>query len=820
MKTKWLMIPKALALIMLVGCTASPTSVPTPTPTARSVLAETTPTLTPVASATPFPTEPPTASPLPSPTPVPSPTVADATPTPVPTASPSPSPTATSHPTPTSTPSPTPPPADPFALISQDNLFAFLEDLTAIQAYSGWRNSATEGEAEALDYVVATLGDFEYLQELGLSLERQSFHVFLGTELWETRLWLSVGGQEIEVPADGLRGPRDEVAQALRFDSDGTLNDAERDPVVVKGQVVLIRSADEIRALGQTDLQGKVVFLDYAVVDRVVRGTNQAVGVAWELLAKEPAGLVLVTQFSNQIGQSHGAFVGDVSALNWVETDSAPPTLYVRLEDLAPAGIESWDDLTRIEAAHLTWDADVFSPATSGNLVARIPGQDSSQAVILSAHIDSPNGPGAMDDGSGSVILLEVARVLNAARLRPSADLYLVWFGSEELGLYGAAHFAATHQELLDRTLALLEIDCLTRPLDGISADLNLVTWSYGRFGDDRLTWPDYLAQAAAQRGVDTVTQDFYFVYSDNSVFGGFDLPNADLIYVNEEEMEKIGGVHYAAHIHDPYDTVSLTRDVDDVLAQMAHVALSAALDTAQDALALRVPPTPDRRALFVASHTESVHMTPVSLTEFGMALAMAGFDVDLIPYGQPVTPADLEGTDLVIALPVVDYPSPDGDPSVYDDAWSTEEIAALEAYVADGGLLVLANSANRLKYGNAVLDPNEDWPDVNALAVRFGLTYLDGALVGPNAHPEGEHPLMRGVASLQMAEENAIPFSLTGGQVLAWAGGELAVALVDHGPAGGQVLALADVGLLGATWGPPANLTFWQNLAQYARSR
>jgi hypothetical protein len=40
----------------------------------------------------------------------------------------------------------------------------------------------------------------------------------------------------------------------------------------------------------------------------------------------------------------------------------------------------------------------------------------------------------------------------------------------------------------------------------------------------------------------------------------------------------------------------------------------------------------------------------------------------------------------------------------------------------------------------------------------------------------------------------------------------------VDYGQSGGQVLALADVGILGAEWGTPANLRFWQNLAEFAR--
>ena len=45
--------------------------------------------------------------------------------------------------------------------------------------------------------------------------------------------------------------------------------------------------------------------------------------------------------------------------------------------------------------------------------------------------------------------------------------------------------------------------------------------------------------------------------------------------------------------------------------------------------------------------------MSPFAMTGFGMALAWAGYDVDLIPYGQPVTAEDLAGVDLVVALQV-----------------------------------------------------------------------------------------------------------------------------------------------------------------------
>jgi hypothetical protein len=698
-----------------------------------------------------------------------------------------------------------------------------MEDLTAIQPYSGWRNSATEGESEALDYVAEAFEDLPFLQGLGLALERQSFRVFLATEQWETRVDLTIGGQVVEVPSDGLRGPRDDIAQALRFDSDGVLNDSDPNPVVVSGPVVLVRSAEDIRALSQADLRGKVVLLDYAVIDRALLGRSRATEIASDLMAKGPAGLVLVTSFSNRPHESHGSFVGDLSALTGVEAEPALPVLYVRLEDMAAVGIKDWQVLAHVEAARLTWDADVFSPGDSGNLVAHIPGTDGSRAVILGAHIDSPNGPGAMDDGSGSVVLLEVARVLDAARLQPSTDLYLVWFGSEEIGLYGSYHFVSTHQELLDRSLAMLQMDMLCHPLEGVDAYLNIITWSYGRLGDDRLTWPVYLSQAAERQGITTYPSSHYGIESDNSAFTGFDVPNANLVHMNYPEMASLGGVHYGCHIHDPYDTVDLAREEGDALEQMARVVLSAALETGQETPELRVAPRPDRRALFVASHTESVHMAPTTFTDLGMAFAWEEFDVDMVPYGQAVTASDLEDTDLVVLLPVLDYPSSEGDPAAYDEAWSQREIEALQAYVDGGGMLVLTNSANRLKYNNQVLESNEDLSDMNTLAEHFGVAYRDGGLTTSEAWAAVENPLLEGTSSLALARNNGVSFTISEtakAQVLAWAGGEPAMALVDSGSAGGQVLILADVGMLATGGGEPANLDFWLNLAEYARTR
>ena len=459
-------------------------------------------------------------------------------------------------------------------------MLGHIDALTSIQPYSGWRNSATTGEAEALDYVDRALEDLGYLAGLGLEQEHQRFEVPLGTEQWDTRLDLTVDGKPAQVPASGLRGSRSDPALAENFDSDGLLGDSERDPIVVEGPIVRIQTADEVDGLAHGALEGQVVLLDYAVIDPIVRGgMEQAASTAATLLAHEPAGLVLVTHFSNKSGESHGVFALEGGALSRQAAGALPPTVVVRLEDLAAAGIESWSGLERVESAILSWDADVLAPAMSENLIARVPGRDPSRAVILGAHIDSPNNPGALDNASGSAILLEIARVLDATRVQPPTDLYLAWFGSEELGLLGSAHFVSTHPDVLGRTVAMLQVDCLTYPLDGMGAQVTLVTWSESKLGAERLEWPVHLSKAAGKHGVTVATKDVPEVYSDNYPFEGLAIPNADLIYLEDLSLDPSGSLHNAAHIHDPYDSVELAREMAQVLEEMARIALAAALE-------------------------------------------------------------------------------------------------------------------------------------------------------------------------------------------------------------------------------------------------
>lgn len=703
--------------------------------------------------------------------------------------------------------------SDPYQFVTSDDLLDLLEQLTSIRPHLGWRHSTTAGEADAIAWVERHLADLGFLGSVGLTSERTSFRTFTGVEFWETSVTLRRGNSTFEAPADGAPGHRDVVDLAVRFDSDGEFNDRNRDPVVVEGDPVFIRSAEEIYALTSQQLAGRVAVVDYAVIDRSLLGTNESVTRAWVLMEKRPAAVVMVTSYSNRRGRSHGAFAGDLSAYTWVNIETHIPVLSLRMEDMEEFGIDDWDDLEDVDEVRVTWDVDLFAPGDSQYLVARIPGRDPSQAIILGAHIDSPNTPGAFDNGSGSSALVEVARALDRARLVPPVDLYLAWFGSHERGLYGSTNFTANAGELLDRTIAMLQMDCLGHPLQGIVNQIWLETWSYSRQGDPSIPWPVYVQELASDQGIGTEVADLPYLVSDNSSFAGYDVPNINMIFMNPYEGEE---VHFANHLHDPYDDMPLARLEGQAFEEMATILVSAAVNTAVDDPDLRVTPNATRRALFVGSHTEGIHMSPAGLTQFGMTLAWEGFDVDMVPYGRAVTSADLGNTDLVVALPVHDYPTPEIDTTLYDEEWTEEEIDALEDFVLAGGVLVLTNSVHRLKYANLAYDENEDWPDANALADRFGIEYVDHIFTSDRVITNGDHPLIDDVTLLYFISGNAMAFDAGTAEVLASVAGWPAMAVVEHGA--GTVVVLSDLGMLGTNRDPPRNLQFWQNLARFAR--
>lgn len=98
----------------------------------------------------------------------------------------------------------------------------------------------------------------------------------------------------------------------------------------------------------------------------------------------------------------------------------------------------------------------IIKQVNSANIVAKLPGSDpqlASQYVIVSAHLDHVgigepiNGDkiynGAMDNASGTALVLDIADQLHAAGVKPKRSVLFLFVTAEEKGLLGSRYFAS-----------------------------------------------------------------------------------------------------------------------------------------------------------------------------------------------------------------------------------------------------------------------------------------------------------------------------------------------------------------------------------------
>jgi len=90
------------------------------------------------------------------------------------------------------------------------------------------------------------------------------------------------------------------------------------------------------------------------------------------------------------------------------------------------------------------------------NLIAESPFGDANHTVVVEAHLDSIFGAGMLDNASGSTTILEIA--LNMAKTPTHNRLRYIWFGGEEIGLFGSAYYT-THLSSAERKKIAFDID-------------------------------------------------------------------------------------------------------------------------------------------------------------------------------------------------------------------------------------------------------------------------------------------------------------------------------------------------------------------------
>ena len=152
-------------------------------------------------------------------------------------------------------------------------------------------------------------------------------------------------------------------------------------------------------------------------------------------------------------GGSGGTFFDDNGA-------SMGRTPYLRGHEMkvptVVMAIENYGRIYRLLEAHVpvSLQMDVETKFTGDHehgydTVAEIPGTDPNlkdQVVMVGGHLDSwIAGTGATDNGAGSLVAMEVMRILTALHVQPRRTIRIALWSGEEQGLFGSRGYAKEH---------------------------------------------------------------------------------------------------------------------------------------------------------------------------------------------------------------------------------------------------------------------------------------------------------------------------------------------------------------------------------------
>jgi Zn-dependent M28 family amino/carboxypeptidase len=246
-----------------------------------------------------------------------------------------------------------------------------------------------------------------------------------------------------------------------------------------------------------------------------------------------------------------------------------------------PVGAELADQAGVV--VHMVVDT-IAEVRNSQNLVVETPGGDPGEVVMFGAHLDSvPDGPGLNDNGTGSIAVLEMARLVGSCR--PQRKLRFAWWAAEEFGLWGSnAYVAGLPNDELERLLFYANFDMIGSP----NAAYFVHDGDGSRFGQPGPTGSDVLEQffhddfdAAGLALLETrfdLRSDYAAFFQAGIATGGL-FTGAEGIKT-AEQVEMFGGVAgapYDACYHRDCDTVD---NVDIETYERMSMALARAVQT------------------------------------------------------------------------------------------------------------------------------------------------------------------------------------------------------------------------------------------------
>ncbi|KAJ1323145.1 aminopeptidase Y [Microdochium nivale] len=313
------------------------------------------------------------------------------------------------------------------ATIKQENIWATLQQLNTI-AYANGGNRAfgLPGYAASVDFIyseISKLGQFNVwkqdFQALFSRVESISLTVD-GTPYYVTGLTYSPS-----TPAEGVTAP-----------------------LVAAPEGNLSCDFDSYAGL---DVAGKIVLVE--------RGTcPDGTTFAGRMKPAAEAGAAAVIIYNSATVNLTAGTLSDPNS-NFVSTGGINRDEGLALLARLQAG-------EAIEASFQ--QTQVIETRTTQNVFAETKYGDARNVVMLGAHLDSVQaGPGINDDGSGTALVLELARGMN--KFTSDLKVRFAWWGAEENGLLGSkAYCNGLSADEADDVLTYLNFDMVSKGYYGV----------------------------------------------------------------------------------------------------------------------------------------------------------------------------------------------------------------------------------------------------------------------------------------------------------------------------------------------------------------
>jgi hypothetical protein len=262
-----------------------------------------------------------------------------------------------------------------------------------------------------------------------------------------TRGGFEYGGYTIE-------GLQKEVALTALGGSVGT--EGKR----ITAEVVEVKSFDELKALGEDKVRGKIVFFNKPL-DATLINTGAAYGGGYPIRGQGPSeaaklGAIGCLIRSLTLADDNYPHTG---ATNYEEGVKRIPAAALS----AVASRQLSQDLKN--DPHLKFNLQLscvaFERTMQANVVAEIRGSEfPDEYITVGGHLDSWDiGEGAHDDGTGIVQSIEMIRALKAIGYKPKRTIRAVLFINEEFGNDGGETYARVCKENGLVHIAALESD-------------------------------------------------------------------------------------------------------------------------------------------------------------------------------------------------------------------------------------------------------------------------------------------------------------------------------------------------------------------------